>query len=530
MIPTVTPSQAPHSPRRISPQPQGFVLVVAIVLLAALMGMALVAVQHSRNATSQTRRSFHQTRVFYAAEGGSAQAAAWLGTLLALHPIPTSEQLAAVPRPTMPGFTFPEFRIISQPVQTGREVATGPFGGLKADIKPFEIVSHARNSSKSVDQIVHQTVNQNLIGMYQFGIFYDKDLEMNPDFPLDYYNGRIHSNGDIHFCSHNTLDISATVTAAGHIYNTPLDPTLVTNGKARFKDPADQWHDLSYDWRDPNWVSKSLADWGGRVMDSSHGIPELAYPVPAPLVSIDIIKRGLVGDNAELKEKRYYYKAGLRILDGVGSDSSGNAVALPAGLISAVANVKDWREGCLMAMYTLDISVLRTSGVLPANHVVYISYSGAHTAVRIKNGSQLPGGGLVIATDNPLYLQGDYNKMNKQPSSLMCDAFNVYSNNWSDGNSTCVIAGNSATVGGHYGGGAENLIRLNEKWVGHELTYRGSLICIYVSERAVGPFSNASYVEAQRDWGFDPDLLDPNFWPDDNMLLRTVSRGEWRSE
>ncbi len=314
-------------------QPRGFVLIVAIILLAALMGMALVAVQYSRNASSQTRRGYHEARVFYAAEGGSAQASAWLAATLTAHPNPTTAQLDAVPTPVMTGFEFPEIFITPQPLRTGSEIATGPFAGLKADIKPYVVTCHAENTGGSVDKIVHQTMNQQVIDMYQFGIYYDDDLEMCPNFPLDYYNGRIHTNGNLYLTSHNTLDIGARVTAAGHVYNTPLDPTMSLSGKARVRDPSGQWQDLSYDSRDPDWQQNALADWGGMLMDSAHGVPRLPYPLPAPANSIDMILRGTVSDDAEMRASRFYYKAGLKILDGVATDSLGNSVALPVGLL-----------------------------------------------------------------------------------------------------------------------------------------------------------------------------------------------------
>jgi hypothetical protein len=354
--------------------------------------------------------------------------------------------------------------------------------------------------------------------------------------------GRIHTNGNMYIGSHNTLDLDARVSAAGHIYNTPKDPTRSYNGKARLKDPAGHWSDLSYDWRDPDWVSKSLTDWGGNVQDSSHGMTALPYPMPTTNIAYDIITRGQAGDPPEVRERKYYYKAGLRILDNTITDSLGVPVVLPAGIITS-SSVYDCREQHNMEMRNLDIAALIAAGKVPANRVIYISYTHSNAAVRIKNAGALPSRGIVIATDNPLYVWGDYNNLNKQPSSLLCDAFNVYSGNWLDINATrplnhrvssattvntCVVTGNQVTVPGHYGGGAENLIRLHEKWVGHQLTYRGSLICLWASQQAGGDFADACYVEAQRDWGFDPMLLDPDFWPRDYLSARHISRASWK--
>ena len=183
---------------------------------------------------------------------------------------------------------------------------------------------------------------------------------------------------------------------------------------------------------------------------------------------------------------------------------------------------------------------------MPANGVIYISYTHPNAAVRLVNGETLPAGGLVIASENPVYVWGDYNTINKQPSSILCDAFNLYSNNWSDANAngdlntrngrdtwlySCIVAGNHLTDPGFYGGGASSLIRLHERWSSNDqLTYRGSLVCLWESEQATGIFQNASFWEHHRNSGFDSDLLDPDFWPDHSFWNAQVMRASWRSQ
>jgi hypothetical protein len=336
--------------------------------------------------------------------------------------------------------------------------------------------------------------------------------------------------------------LESAISAAGHVYNTPKDPTQHFNGKARAKNASGHWQDLRYDSTDPDWVEKSLDDWDGNVKDQAHGVTALPFPIPSTADPHDLIERANVADTPEMRAKKYCYKAGLRIIDGVATDSLGHAVTLPGSILST-STVYDYREQSNMTMTNLDIALLISNNKVPGNRIIYISASGSHKAIRLKNGGTLPTGGLVIATDNPLYVWSDFNNSSKKSCSILCDAFNVYSSQWTDANATkalnkrvarattvntCVVTGNKPTTSGHYSGGAENLIRLHEKWVGHELTYRGSLICVWESEQALGDFSNASYVEGHRDWAFDQDLLDPAFWPRDNLAVTQVSRGAWR--
>lgn len=533
---------SPRTKKLNCPGQGGFLLIVVMLMITGLLFLSLAAFQRSAYTSSQVSRDYTDERVFQAADGGADVAQAWLITLLDVNPNPSQSELNTLSAPSLSGFRYPELTITKLPLRQNVLVRRGALEDLHADIQPFDVYSHAAIVRGTNDKIVSVVLNQESVSLYQFGIYYEGDLEIYPDFPLDYM-GRIHTNGNMYIGSRNTLDLDARVSAAGHIYNTPKDPTLSYNGKARLKDPSGNWHDLSYDSRDPNWVSKSLNDWGGNVQDSAHGMTTLPYPMPVTTDVYDIIQRGVPGDSPEVQAKKYYYRAGLRILDDVAKDSLGNTITLAAGVITS-SNVWDCREQRTMAMRNLNMAALVAAGQVPPNRLIYLSYTHANAAVRITNASTLPVRGIVIATDNPLYVWGHYNTVNKQPSSLLCDAFNVYSVNWLDANATsnlnqrvaaattvntCVVAGNQITVPADYGGGAENLIRLHEKWVGHELTYRGSLICIWESQQAVGDFADACYVEAQRDWGFDPMLLDPEFWPKDYLSARHLTRASWQS-
>ena len=520
---------------------RGFVLIAVMLMIAGLLSISLVSVRQAIRTSDHVQRDYYDDRVFNVAEGGADVAQAWLMDLLAVNSNPSQAVLSTFVPPTVTHYSYPELSITKQTLISGVEVSRGAFSGLVANIQPYEILSRAANANLSNEKVVRVTVNQEAVGLHQFGIYYDGDLEIMPSFPLD-YNGRIHTNGNLYVGSHNTLDLESQITAAGHIYNTPKDPTQHFNGKARAKNSAGHWKDLSYDSTDPDWVEKSLDDWNGNVQDSAHGVTELPFPLPTTSDAHDIIERGTAGDSPAVRDKKYYYKAGLKIIDGVATDSAGNTVTLPSGILSS-SSVYDYREGHNMAMRDLKISELISQNKVPANRVIYISYSHTNAAVRITNAEALPQGGIVIATDNPLYVQGHYNRNNKQPSSILCDAFNVYSSDWHDADATkalnkriagattvntCTVTGNKTTTSGNYSGGAENLIRLHEKWVGHQLTYRGSLICLWESEQATGDWEDASYVEGQRDWGFDPDLLDPTFWPEDNMSATRIARGSWR--
>jgi hypothetical protein len=133
----------------------------------------------------------------------------------------------------------------------------------------------------------------------------------------------------------------------------------------------------------------------------------------------------------------------------------------------------------------------------------------------------MPSGGLTVATDLPLYVEGDFNTGDtREPSMVTGDAVTMLSNNWQDARSTSglgdrqadstdfnvvVMTGNTETVaGGAYNGGLENVLRFMENWSGDTARFRGSIIDLWHSEIANSPWSYGNYYTApRRDWEFD---------------------------
>ncbi|KPL05907.1 hypothetical protein AMJ86_10410 [bacterium SM23_57] len=119
------------------------------------------------------------------------------------------------------------------------------------------------------------------------------------------------------------------------------------------------------------------------------------------------------------------------------------------------------------------------------------------------------------------------------------------SDNWDDGNSTkslsyrvacetrvnaCIMTGNTETpFGGSYNGGLENLPRFLEHWSGRWFHFSGSLVDMWYSDQATGPWGYGVYYTAPyRDWHYDTDLLSPSNWPPGSPRVHTVQRGIWR--
>jgi LysM repeat protein len=188
---------------------------------------------------------------------------------------------------------------------------------------------------------------------------------------------------------------------------------------------------------------------------------------------------------------------------------------------------------------------VNSSGISPAVPNTPNTYG-----IRLYNGSELAGGsgattvkGLSIVSDQAIYIQGDYNTINKKPAAIMADTINVLSNNWllDDSASRVYASGvqgaetdvtnrttldttiNAAFLSGIdlTGGGLNNYPRFHENWQAKPsgsgsaiLTYRGSMVSLGLPKRVNGPYCGSDstnplcniYNPPTRNWDFDLDF------------------------
>ena len=192
-------------------------------------------------------------------------------------------------------------------------------------------------------------------------------------------------------------------------------------------------------------------------------------------------------------------------------------------------------------------------------------------ALKVVNGSNLkqylnavpcPGAsvcGLTIASENPVYVQGDYNANSAgmgftDPhvgSAVIADAVTLLSNKFNDLNSfsfpynlgqrnatttwyrVAILAGKGpgfpwiTGTGTDFGsdGGMHNFLRYIENWGGQTLNYRGSIVSMFYNRQAVGTFKccQTVYSPPTRGYNFDTDFLDPSLLPPRTPMFRDIN-------
>ncbi len=182
--------------------------------------------------------------------------------------------------------------------------------------------------------------------------------------------------------------------------------------------------------------------------------------------------------------------------------------------------------------------------------------------------------GLTVASENPVYVQGDYNNPGAPATcssftqcfpnadtagggiaaSVAADSVTVLSNAWNDANSFIspyAIGGRTASTQTTYrmavatgkpigfpnpsgatadtgsDGGVHNFLRYIEDWGSSNIWYQGSFVALFYSHQAVGTFkccsSNVYGIPNTRNMNFDTTFQTPADLPPRTPMLRNVN-------
>lgn len=555
-------------------QQNGAALVVGLLILAtlSLMGSAFMGMVLTEG--NIAANGMEHTQAFYAADAGLESGVVALRALLATNPNPGAQLTTLAPQAlNNPNLAFSTFQV--QQVQPAFQttINTGPYAGLSAQTTDYQITAAVNGPKGNLARLTQVLQHMN-VPLFQFGVLYGKgvDLEIAPG-PLMTFNGRVHANSNIYVVANSGLQFDSYMTTVGNIYRyIKRDATITRYNNPQIKDNTGVYRTLNFDhnsnvnfagpWSPQDWRSTALSTFGGKVLDSAMGVQEIIPPIPdlfynpinPDVVSHQLIEKGTGSDSAAMQEAKLYYKADLRIVDGVATNRNGNSVNLCPGVVTN-GSFRDRRENLTtnMTITQVNISTLMACGQAPANGILYVSQAGSLKGVRLVNGSQLPSGGLTVVSENPVYIRGDYNTVNKQPAAVLGDAITVLSNNWGPNNSdtkghdptTSHRPATSTTVNAAFAlgpkdestpanggnGQLENVIRFLEDWSGDTFTYRGSIISLWHSQRATGAWRCCGdggtnyYRPPTRNWGYD-NLFDTNL-PPGTPSGTVFLRGRW---
>jgi len=552
----------------------GNALLITMIMMGVALAILASAMTWSASSTRLTHRSIQYGRAIVAAEAATEKVVSkltkdflWGGEKLVADNLPAYRSL--IPSAADSSFwsnwkfteasgavgTFVNVKSLSQYV-----ALDSAYSGLRGFVSTYSIVAHARETTAPQEVVggVLQEIQLARIPIFQFAMYSSGDMEISCGQPFA-VTGQVHANKTLYVEPDSALTFQSAVTAVTDIVfrRHPDDTRGAPSGSVVYEKP-----DLK---KTP--VAAMTLPIG--TTNSPEAIREIIQPPP-------------MGEspNSPLGRLRYYNQADMVVVvtsTGI-SATSGSfnsfATLIPSNqlekIITTTNSFWDAREGKTVKPIDINIGNLTAwsqtnSSLRPAlgsNNLVSVYVwdqrllPGTNlAAVRVRNGLNLPGRGLTVATARPLYVLGHYNQTNSaglgttntsstHPASLVADAITILSENWTDAKSTLGVASRTAapttvnaalltgvveTTPGKYSGGMENFPRFLETWgAANVFTYNGSLVKMFPSLYATNAWGKSGvYAPPKRNWAYDVNFDESTKLPPLTPSLVKVFRGQW---
>lgn len=580
------------SPSPFPGRSQGFALVSIMIMIGVLAALIATYFAVTNSEISAQRSQIGLNTGFNAAEAGLNLRADALRSVFQGYNVPSGTPAVNCQSANAADHGTGDYACISYGLDNKRTATTymtedagNPvaitipggelYAGLNAQQYTYDIYSEAGADPTKPEAILMLRTMVRLVPLFQFAAFYNKDLEIQPG-PDMTLAGPVHVNGDLYLGagSSSTLAIGGETTVSGSLYHGRKDADNCS-GKVTITDASGTPTYTPYSSASSGCSgtrkqinASDLPIWGGNVQI---GVPAVQVPQPADM---NPVQGATYWDKAdlriELKLNGGGNPTGIQVSNPDGSIDTG-ATSLLAGCAGAVSysdqhssphGLYNPREGQWITMLDVDMPALLACAQQHSNTILngrtiddttdgglvfYFTVDGPNSnttnnyGVRIRDGASLASSypsdpaikGLTVVTNQALYVQGDYNSVNKKPASFLSDSFNVLSNNWHDSNSTgnpasswnhrvassttinaAILSGTDSTGGaegtagqdsGHYNGGLENYPRFLEQWSGKTLTYRGSFVSLNLPLHVNGAwqYGYPQYTAPNRDFGYD---------------------------
>lgn len=446
---------------------KGFALETVLLLLIMFSIIILAGLSAVTTLARTSNADYRGARASYAAEGGADDVMSQLDAAMQ-DGIINGEDIASIQTPSLTGYRMTQSTQTTG-VPVSRTITSGPFAGLYSLNQPIDITVSARDTSGNMAKAV-LSVNAQTIPLFQFGVFYENDLEILPGQPMT-FTGWVHTNGNLYLSSASAAFQSQITTPDSVFWNRKNTNDRLSG--VTINNAAGTAVALDFDSRShsgPAFKTRSTTRFNGRLMTSAFGVRPLKLPLPVdmPPVTLVLAKNG--GDSPMVQDVKMAWKADwyITIKTGVFQISDTNTMktnfcdslvvertgGLQVPSVGACRRIfkprvnafYDGREDLGVDLIDVHMDSLRiwsdSQRVNRSPRIMYIEFSNPsvnnarndYMAVRLRQGTQLPRsrvssdtGGLTIVTERPMYVLGDYNTTVWRPAALMADAITFLS-------------------------------------------------------------------------------------------------------
>ena len=251
---------------------RGSAMVIALMVMLLLMGFVALAISRTNSETIAASNDESETKAFEAANASlevlTRNFNKIFETKLTIAPSDITRIQGQFPPDFDTGYTFDQ--TVTQTQATRDVVLTGEFfQGLNARRDEWQLDSVATDNANGVQVALRRKFLNNRIPVFQFGIFYDDDLEFHPGPRFD-FGGRVHSNGSIFLAASTGLYFSSKVSAANHVVT-----DVAKNGNA-----YTAWGDNVFVKNASGVFTKLAYNMGSVLTNPAVGAPATTSPLP----------------------------------------------------------------------------------------------------------------------------------------------------------------------------------------------------------------------------------------------------------
>ncbi len=447
---------------------KGFALETVLLLLVMFSIIILAGLSAVTTLARTSNADYRGARASYAAEGGADDVMSQLDAAMQDGVI-NGEDIASLQTPQLTGYSMTQ-STQTMGVPVTRTITSGPFSGLYALNQPIDITVSARDTSGNKASAV-LSVNAQTIPLFQFGVFYEKDLEILNG-PAMTFVGWVHTNGNL-YVSSNSTNYQSNITTPDSVFWNRKDAAPRLNG-VNINNAAGTPVLLDFDSRSlsgPAFKTRSILRFSGRLMSNAFGVRSLKLPLPTNMAPVTLVMARDGSDSPMVQDVKMAWKSDwyITVKTGVFQIADTNAmktqfcdslvVVRTAGLavpsaaacrrifkprVNAFYEGREDKRPDLVDVHMDSLRIWADSA--PASRsprILYFEFAtptvsnanNDYLAVRLRGAARLPlsrvptdTGGLSVVTERPMYVLGDYNTTVWRPAALMSDAVTFLSN------------------------------------------------------------------------------------------------------
>ena len=251
---------------------RGAATIIALLVLALLLAFVALAVSRTTAETVASGNDAMETKTFEAAHASLEVMTRNFDKIFDEKLVPDTSDLTRIQTQEPPGFSdaFSFGQTIQQTGDTEVKVMTGErFQGLNSLRDEWQLDSVATDRLTGVQVALRRKFLNDRIPIFQFGIFYDDDLEFHPGPRFD-FGGRVHSNGSLFLAADTGLYFSSKVTSSRHVFT-----DVQKNGF-----PYSNWGDNVHIRNASGTYVRLRNNMGSVLQNPVNGAPVVSNPLP----------------------------------------------------------------------------------------------------------------------------------------------------------------------------------------------------------------------------------------------------------